>query len=185
MKRVLFSLLALALCLCACSHNKEAEPTLQDQSELLKESQMVDSTYAMTGEIDVLATVKLVNEAVDFAEKNPEDGASPELLAKAGGYCMRIASTSTDKDQRAKYSERALNIFDKIIKVYPNHPVVKYCFWWKGIIYEDILQMYPSAENEYREFLHRFPNDSLAVSIQYSLDHLGASNESLEKNSLQ
>ncbi|MCQ2287011.1 MAG: hypothetical protein MJZ76_09115 [Bacteroidales bacterium] len=171
MKKYL-SLFCIVFILASCGH-RQSQENIVDQSDLLMNAHTIDSIYATTGVIDEKGTNKLVNEVLAFAKAHPTDEATPELLAKAGGYCMRLANATSDEAKRAKYSEQAIDIFDSIIAVYPEHPVVKYCYWWKGIIYEDILQMLSSAENEYREFLHRFPDDTLAISIRYSLEHLG------------
>ena len=162
-----------ALCLTACTEKRDSIQNIEDQTHLVKSAQVIDSVYATTGMMNDAEVRRFVDSALEFADSNPADETAPELLAKAGGYCMRMANVTSDKELRAEYSKQAINIFDKIIVIYPDNPIVKYCYWWKGIIYEDILQMLPSAENEYREFLHKFPDDTLAVSIKYSLEHLG------------
>jgi len=172
MKRLSILFAVAALCF-ACTEKDGQLQSIQDQSQILRQAQVLDSVYATTGVIKETETQRFIDSAVEFAAANPADETVPELLAKAGGYSMRMANAATDKALRAKYSEQALSIFDKIITVYPENPIVKYCYWWKGIIYEDILKMLPSAENEYREFLHLYPDDTLAVSIRYSLEHLG------------
>ncbi|MBQ7490375.1 MAG: hypothetical protein IJT51_07665 [Bacteroidales bacterium] len=173
MKKKIIILALCALSLVACTEKRDSIQNIEDQTQLVKSAQVIDSVYMITGVMNETEVRRFVDAALDFANSNPADETAPELLAKAGGYCMRMANVTSDKELRAMYSKQAISIFDKIIAVYPDNPIVKYCYWWKGIIYEDILQMLPSAENEYREFLHKFPDDTLAISIKYSLEHLG------------
>lgn len=179
MKKKIILLSIPLLLLFSCHRDGESGGALEEQattqSLLMSSVQYVDSLYLSDGTMAVDTMTEFIQKALQYTERYPEDELAPEILMKAGNYAMRIAQASEDKAVRARFAEQALDIFNLIIKVYPDHPSVKYCYWSKGIIYEEILQMYSSAENEYRDFLHLFPNDSLAPVIQFSIDHLGQS----------
>lgn len=178
MRKIILLAIPLFL-LCSCHRDGDEDNILQNQatSQAALESSVryIDSLYLSDGIMATDSMVAFIQNALEYTENYPEDEMAPEMLMKAGNYGMRIAQASEDNELKAKFAEQSIDIFNQVIKVYPDHPSVKYCYWSKGIIYEEILQMYPSAENEYRDFLHLFPNDSLAPVIQFSIDHLGQS----------
>lgn len=177
MKKFYFILLVSFLVFsCGNEKNEKNELVLKgnQQASLLQDFHLLDSIYSM-GEMDTAKVVTFIHKALQFAEKNPEDKSTPDILVKAGIMSMRLAQEDTNVFKQIEYAKTAIDIFDKIVKVYPENNNVKYCYWWKGIIYNDILKMYPSAENEYRDFLHKFPNDTLASTIQFSLENVGKS----------
>jgi hypothetical protein len=47
------------------------------------------------------------------------------------------------------------------------------------MIYEDILHDYENAEIFYREFIARYPADSLAINLESYLPYLGKSPEEI------
>ncbi len=159
---------------CKSENSEKNELVLKgkQRASLIQDFSLLDSVYNM-GEVDTSDVVIFINKALEFAEKHPEDKSTPDILLKAGIMSMRLAQVDTSVFKQVEYAKMAIDIFDRIVKVYPENNNVKYCYWWKGIIYNDILKMYPSAENEYREFLHKFPNDTLVSTIQFSLENLG------------
>ena len=63
--------------------------------------------------------------------------------------------------------------------IYPENPNIKYCYFHRGTIYDDILEDYRSAENEFRELIHRFPDDSLSINISAYIQYLGKTPEQI------
>jgi len=166
----------MALLLWSCNNGNdeknELEVKAKEHATLIRNFHTIDSLYQV-GVTDTTALLQFIKDAGDFANVYPEDDSAPELLVQAGILGMRLAQEDTNKIKRAEYAKNAIDLFDRVVKVYPDHESVKYCYWWKGIIYNEILKMYPSAENEYREFLHKFPNDSLATTVKFSLENIG------------
>lgn len=180
-KTLFLSFLTLTFTLFSCqetAERKNLSSQTSQENQLIANAQRIDSLY-VSGVIDTTSLVKFVQQALDFAATYPETDIAPNMMLKAGIYNMRLAAMSPEKSNRIQYAKQALEVFDNFMEIYPDHKDVKFCYWWRGIIYDDILQMYPSAENEYRDFLHKFPNDSLAVHIQFCLDNLGKSAEDI------
>jgi len=160
----------------SCNHKKEDSNVLdvkaKQQASLIRDYHSIDSLYKI-GISDTATLLVFMQEAVDFANAYPEDKSAPEILIRASNIAMRLAQEDIHQVQRAEYAKQAIDMLDQFLKVYPEHEQAKYCYWWKGIIYHEILKMYPSAENEYREFLHKFPNDSLVSTVRFSLENIG------------
>ncbi len=168
----------ISIFLFSCKSEKKESNLLNDkvelQANLIRSFHEIDSLYK-SGINDTASFLQFINESVVFAELYPEDNSAPELLMQAGVVAMRLAQEETHPIERKIYAQRSIDILERFLKVYPEDERAKYCYWWKGIIYGEILEMYPSAENEYRDFLHKFPNDSLATAIRFSLENLGKS----------
>ena len=71
-------------------------------------------------------------------------------------------------------------IFHKFQDQYPNDEQTKYCYYQRGIVYDDILGDYRSAEDEFRDFIHLYPNDSLAPQLEQYLKIMGKTESEIE-----
>ncbi len=74
---------------------------------------------------------------------------------------------------------KAIEYYQKIISTYPNRPEASKSLFKIGFTYEDQLKDLTNAKKIYEEFLSKYPNDSLSVSVKFSLDHLGESEEDI------
>jgi tetratricopeptide (TPR) repeat protein len=131
------------------------------------------------GEINFDIAKDFISKAGGFSEKYPEDPMAAEFLYRSGLMAMTVAKASNDLEEVTLYSKKALIIFDDIQKIYPDFSGVKNCIINKGIIYEDILLDYDSAEFFYREFIAKYPTDTLAVNLESYLPYLGKSPEEI------
>ena len=86
-----------------------------------------------------------------------------------------------DVEARARNAKRALAIFNQFQEQYPDLDQAKLCYWQRAIVYDDILGDWRSAESEYRDFINRFPNDSLTPVFQQYLTLLGKTESQLEE----
>ena len=182
MKRLLIIIAAAAI-LAACSGGKRAEQkTVQQETDsLLAAYHYSDSLYALCGRIDTAAFSDFITRAMAFAEAHPQDTLAPGMLYRAGVGSMILAKSAETAEYRATNAKRALAIFNQFQEQYSEHENAKLCYWQRAIVYDDILGDWRSAEIEYRDFINRFPNDSLTPVFQQYLTLLGKSEIELEQ----
>ncbi|MCL2246111.1 MAG: hypothetical protein FWC10_03250, partial [Lentimicrobiaceae bacterium] len=120
-----------------------------------------------------------IAKAEEFGTHYPEEPMAPDFLYKAGLLAMTVAKTSQSSDETAVYTLKALTLFDDIQRIYPDFNGIKNCIINKGMIYDDILHDYENAEIFYREFIARYPTDTLAINIESYLPYLGKTPEEI------
>ena len=185
MKR-LFTVILSVLFLAACQNGQQAEQKAirQESDSLLAAYNHSDSIYALCGRIDTAAFNAFIVKAMAFAEKHPDDTLAPGMLYRAGVGSMILAKSADrldDVEARARNAKRALAIFNQFQEQYPDLDQAKLCYWQRAIVYDDILGDWRSAESEYRDFINRFPNDSLTPVFQQYLTLLGKTESQLEE----
>ncbi len=187
MKRILYLCFIAGVLFFACHReNKGGNLTekTQGQSELVQMFQQCDSLYKI-GTPDTVKMCLFVEKAVEFAEAFPEEVISPELLMRAGETCIRLAEYADQKPLKIKYAKQALDIYNKVQKVYPDYPDLKMCYFNRGVVYDDILQDYESAKFEYSDFIHKYPDDSLSVQLKVYIQYLGKSPEEIMRETVK
>ena len=151
------------------------------QQNILRLYNMADSIYYKEGRIDTAAFLRFIDKAVDFATTYPDDEISPDMLYRAGVGSMIIAKASETSDRRAAYCKKAIAIFNQFQAAYPGHEKYRYCYYQRGVIYDDILGDYNSAEDQYREFINRYPDDPMSPDLEAYLKLLGRSDDEIGK----
>lgn len=178
-----FLLIALLLCI-ACNQENDKnsvnniEQISHNENQLIELWQKIDSLNSI-GIIDTTLINTFLTSAKSFSENNPGAPNVPNILLNAGQLTMVLAKITEDPIMRAKNAKEGLDIFNKFQMIYPENPNIKYCYFHRGTIYDDILKDYRSAENEFRELIHRFPNDSLSINISAYINHLGKTPEQI------
>ena len=171
-------LLLITLTLLSCKNKQEVNPVEEKskvQSELIDSYLKADSLYKQ-GIIDVDVMSVFVTHAEQFADLFPEEQIAPEYLFKAGVLTMTLARASNQKEEIAQYANKSLEIFNQIQKVYPDYEGVKNCIFYRGTTYDDILHDYKSAEIEFRDYIHKYPQDSISQILKvYLVNGLGKS----------
>jgi len=160
------------------SNNTLLQQKGKAQTAILQLLQNIDS-LGSSGEYDLAIVKDFIAKTEEFSNKYPEDPMSAEFLYKAALMAMTVAKFSENYDETTLYSQRALLIFDDIQRIYPEFNGISNCIINKGIIYEDILHDYVNAEIIYREFIARFPADTLAINLELYLPFLGKSPEEI------
>jgi len=150
----------------------------KSQSNVIQLLQQIDSLENL-GEYNATVAKEYINKIEEFSNEYPEDPMTPEFLYKAGLLAMTVAKLSDNKDDAEIYCKKALHIFDDIQRVYPDYANIRNCLLNKGVIYDDILHDYENAEILYREFIVKYPTDSLAVNIESYLQYLGKTPEEI------
>lgn len=185
MKR-LITIIFAGLLLVACHNGQRTE---QKSAQLEADSMMAayhysDSIYAVCGRIDTTAFNDFIVRATAFAEAHPQDTLAPSMLYRAGVGSMILAKSADrtgNVEARARNAKRALAIFNQFQEQYPDLDQARLCYWQRAIVYDDILGDWRSAESEYRDFINRYPNDSLTPVFQQYLTLLGKSEAELEQ----
>lgn len=188
--RTMKRILVLAICICgslcfySChqSDKKSGKTTFgKKQKEIIALYNMADSIYYKEGRIDTTAFIRFIDKAVAFASEYPKDEISPEMLYRAGIGSMILAKAAKDRPQTAKYAKKALAVFNQFQEQYPKHENAKYCYYQRGIIYDDILGDSNSAEDQYRDFVNRYPDDPLSAQLSEYIKMLGKSDKEIEE----
>ena len=183
MKRTITIVLA-ALLLAACgSKDRAAKLQLKtDTDSLLTAYHYSDSLYAACGRIDTAAFGTFIRRAMVFAEAHPQDSLAADMLYRAGVGSMILAKAAGNSTYRADNAKQALAIFRQFQDQFPDHDLSRLCYWQRAIVYDDILGDWRSAEIEYRDFITRYPNDSLTPVFQQYLTLLGKSESEIEQS---
>ena len=184
MKRLFAIFLAgLLLASCGGSRSEKAQAKAECDS-MLTAYHHADSLYAACGRIDTLAFQNFISRAIAYAEKHPGDSLAADMLFRAGVGSM-IMAKSADKagnvNARARNAKEALAIFRQFQDEFPDHDQAKLCYWQRAIVYDDILGDCRSAEIEYRDFINRYPNDSLTPVFEQYLTLLGKTEAEIEE----
>ena len=176
MKRTITILVAAALLVACHNSNRTGQQSVRQETDSLKASyQHADSLYAVCGRIDTAAFSDFITRAMAFAEAHPQDTLAPGMLYRAGVGSMILAKSAETAEYRATNAKRALAIFNQFQEQFPEHENARLCYWQRAIVYDDILGDWRSAEIEYRDFINRFPNDSLTPVFEQYLTLLGKS----------
>ena len=185
--RKLITIFSAVIFLAACGggRNAEQQAVRQETDSLLAAYHYSDSLYAACGRIDTAAFGDFIGKAMAFAEAHPQDTLAPDMLYRAGVGSMILAKAADragNAESRAVNAKRALSIFNRFQELFPEHGQARLCYWQRAIVYEDILGDWRSAESEYRDFITRYPNDSLTPVFQQYLTLLGKSEAELERS---
>lgn len=188
MRRTSYLLLFIAaVVLCASCHNntsKQGEKRSfgQKQRDVVGLYNMADSVYHFGGRTDTALFGRFIRKAVDFATAYPKDEISPEMLYRAGVGSMILAKSATDRSHTAQYAKQAIAIFNQYQEQYPNGDKAEFCYYQRGIIYDDILGDVLSAENEFRDYINRNPGDSLSAQLEQYIKLLGKNEQEIEES---
>jgi outer membrane protein assembly factor BamD (BamD/ComL family) len=74
---------------------------------------------------------------------------------------------------------KAIESLQKIVDRFPNESASATCLFKIGFTYENQVKDLVKAKQCYEDFLKRYPNHELALSVKLSLEHLGESDEEL------
>ncbi len=138
---------------------KETIKSLEDEL-FSDENKMIDKDKAGT----------LVAAYISYADEFPGDSETPEFLFKAGDLAMNL-----------NMPQKAIKVFDRILKDFPDYKKAPQCLFLKGYVYENEIGDLNTAKRIYEEFLQKYPNDEFADDASVSIKNLGKSPEELIK----
>jgi outer membrane protein assembly factor BamD (BamD/ComL family) len=162
--RELFLLIAItSLFIVACTTpqgKKKAAIKLLEKELFSDENKMIDQPKA----------VNLINEYITFADEFAEDKETPEFLFKAGDMSMNL-----------NMPQKAIQVFDRILKDYPDFEKAPQCLFLKAYVFENEIGDLNAAKRMYEEFIAKYPNDEFADDAAVSIKNLGKTPEELIK----
>ena len=146
-----------ALLMVACGPSREERISAIEDFE--------DSIFESAVAADPQVADQLTKLYVDFADKYPKDSLAPQYLMKAA-----------DVQSNVLHTERAVELFDRIIQDYPDFDEVPMCYFLKGNALELNSQM-DEAKAAYEEFLAKYPDHYMADQTRKMLPLIYMSNE--------
>ena len=156
MKKLTLITLA-ALLTVACGPSKEERINQIEDFE--------DSIFESAIAADPETADQLTALYVAFADKYPNDSLSPQYLMKGA-----------DMQSNVLHTERALELFDRVINDYPDFEEVPMCFFLKGNALELNSQI-DEAKAAYEEFIAKYPDHFMADDARRMLPIIGKSDE--------
>ncbi|MCD4735529.1 MAG: tetratricopeptide repeat protein [Bacteroidales bacterium] len=162
-KSLFLSVLLSSLIFVMCSSPKQE---YIDRINELEEKLFADET----SRIDMNTANDLINAYLAYADDFPKEDDTPDYLFKAGDMCMNLNK-----------SQKAIQIFDRILNDYPGFEKLPQCLFLKGYVLENNLRDLDAAKKIYEEFLEKYPDDDFADDASISIQNLGKSPEELIK----
>ncbi len=139
-----------------------------------KTSAIMDMEKAIFSEENIMfdraKANELINTYISFADEFPDAKETPEFLFKAGDMSMNL-----------KMPQKAIQVFDRVLKNYPDYEKAAQCLFLKGYVYENEIGDLNAAKKIYKDFIAKYPNDEFADDAAVSIQNLGKSPEELIK----
>lgn len=164
MKKVnaIFGFILVLVFFGAC--NNPAKKNLGVEIKNLEDSLFSDASRMINRE----QALKLIDKYIEYADANPKDAETPNIIFKAADMSMNM-----------NMPKKAIELFDRIMTDYPDYDKIPQCLFLKGYIYENDMNDLVKAKQIYEEFLQKFPDDEFADDAQISIKNLGKSPEEL------
>lgn len=140
------------------------------------QAKMVESIKSLEKEIGAAGTPPsdkieaLQTALIGYADAFPADSNSVKYLKKAGETARLL-----------KNYDKAFEVFDKIIKEYPQSKEAAGAMFMKAFTLDNDLKKLDEAKAAYEAFLQKYPNDEFADDAQFLLNNLGKSPEEIIK----
>jgi tetratricopeptide (TPR) repeat protein len=101
--------------------------------------------------IDTASAVSLIDKTDLFADRFQQDSLTPHFLFKSGAVARGIGQY-----------EKAIDLWDRVVTVYPDFEKVPESLFFQGFTYDNDLENMPKAEEKYEAFLQQFPKHPIA-----------------------
>ncbi len=158
------NILILAVVLMAVTACKPSKEKLSGEITSMENRMFAPSAQSLSQEaVDSLETVYL-----DFADRFPADSMSPQYLFKAAGLAMNTGNGG-----------KAIELFDRLLKDYPDHPKAVLGLFFKGYVQENILKNLDQAKETYLIFIEKYPDNEFADDAKASIENLGKTPEQM------
>ena len=155
MKNTLLLLVICAMIFSACSGNKQSKiDKIKDLEKIVNSK--TDTVF------NVAKAKELAEVYVDFAKEFPDDTAAASCYFKAASISMNTGNPN-----------RAIELFEMIFSDYPDFKKVPECMFLKAFTYDNFLKNIKKAEEGYKAFIKKYPDNEFADDAQSLLDMLG------------
>jgi len=163
MKRITAIFLLIGIMFASCTSSKD--------KDLAKIKELEKTVLAKTtAPVNVDTAKQLVDAYIKYAKDFPKDTCSVNFLFKAANMSMNIGK-----------GQLSVDLFDQIIKDYPEYSKVSDCMFLKAFVYDNTLKEYKKAKVAYEAFINKYPTHEFADDAQACLDNLGKTPEQLIK----
>ena len=98
----------------------------------------------------------------DFIEDHPSDSLAPGYLFKAANLSMNSGD-----------SKKAIELFDRYLKEYPDGINAGLSMFFKAFIYENMIRNLEKAKETYLLFIERYPENDFVKDAEMALQNLG------------
>ncbi|MEQ8703609.1 MAG: tetratricopeptide repeat protein [Phaeodactylibacter sp.] len=140
---------------------------LEDELEALRMSIYDDSL----ARIDFRKADLYIQQSELYSLLLPDAESTPVILFRAG----EIARS-------ARNYEKALDLYDKLCKVYPEYEKAPQALFMQAFILDNDLKRFDEAGQLYQSFIDQYPDDDFASSAQVLLENLGKDEEEIIRN---
>lgn len=156
MKKIGFLLMIVAVCVSTgCKPSREKSLTRIRSLE-----KRLFSPDAIS--FDKVKADSLMNLYTDFINDHPSDSLNPGYLFKAANLAMNSGD-----------SKKAIELFDRYIKEYPDGINAGLCMFFKAFIYENMTRNLDKAKETYLLFIERYPENDFVKDAEMALQNLG------------
>lgn len=126
-----------------------------------------DSVFEYAIGADPATADQLTDLYVAFADSYPTDSLTPQFLMKGAEMQSNVIHT-----------ERAIELFDRIINDYPYFSEVPMCYFLKGNAY-DLNSQYEEAKAAYQVFVDKYPDHFMAADTRKLIPLVGMTPEEI------
>ncbi len=164
MKILLSVLIIASIIFVSCSEtprNKDVDKITTIEQKLVDDSTMV---------FDKKLAIDLIQMYTTFSDNYPADSITPDYLFKAGRLAMNMNN-----------GNKSIQLFDRILKQYPNFDKLPETVFLSAFVYENILNDNKKAKVLYLRFMKDYPDNILYNDAKASIDNMGKSLEDIIK----
>lgn len=157
----IFAVLIAVISINACTE-KPSQANLEKQISILE-----DSVFTENMEVNPFQqenVVALSEKYQTYAEtEGTPDSSAVDALFKAVALAKNVN----------KSYAKAIQLLNKIHTKYPKSPRASTALFYEGFTYANDLQDYDKAKKVYDNFLAKYPNDPMAISVMAEIENLG------------
>jgi outer membrane protein assembly factor BamD (BamD/ComL family) len=132
------------------------------QTKQIKEITQLEKVIGQT--FDTVKMNQLVILYDTYVSQFPDDTLTDDYLFQAANLSRVL-----------KNGEKALKYYTLLIQKYPENEFIPECYFFRGVVYEEVMYDMGAAALCYKEFINAFPNHPLAKDAELSLQYLGKS----------
>lgn len=174
MKNLIYPLFCIFF-LAACTNNTDSQTeagTTETNAALKAEISELEKQLLETGDAskNKEAATQIVEKAQAFAEANPNDEETPEMLFKAADVANGL-----------KDYGKAIQLWGEVWREHPDHTRAPMALFLQGFTFDSKLQKGNMARKYYLEFLKKYPEDELAPQVRQLMTVVNTSPNELVK----